>query len=451
MKITVIGAGYVGLVTGTCLAEVGNQVTVLDIDQRKIDSLRMCKSPIYEPGLDDLLRSNSDARRLVFTTQAEEAFSQAEIVFIAVGTPSGEDGGADLQHVLSAARSIGAHITHRTTIVTKSTAPVGTSDKVKAALKDALDARGVAIEFDVVSNPEFLREGCAISDFMHPDRIVIGSTSAVAIERMRELYKPFVKSPEQLLVCDTRSAELIKYAANAMLATRISFMNEIANLAESLGADVASVKKGLASDPRIGAHFLNAGCGYGGSCFPKDVRALLRMGEMENQEMHVVRGVDDANERQKTVLFRKLRDYFNNRGGLEAKTIAIWGLAFKPETDDVREAPSLTLIADLEEAGARIRAYDPAAVETTRAALGSGATVEFCPTAMAAASGADALVIVTEWQEFAEADLDDIFRKLANPLVIDGRNIFEPAKVVAAGLQYRSIGRPDALPASSQI
>lgn len=450
MKITVIGAGYVGLVTGTCLAEVGNDVTILDIDQRKIDRLRSCISPIYEPGLDELLKKNSDAGRLAFTTQAANALAETDIVFIAVGTPSGEDGGADLQHVLSAARSIGAHISGRTTVVTKSTAPVGTSDKVKAALRDALLVRDQTIDFDVVSNPEFLREGCAISDFMHPDRIVIGSTSEEAIARMRDLYAPFVKAPEQLLVCDTRSAELIKYAANAMLATRISFMNEIANLAESLGADVASIKQGLASDPRIGAQFLNAGCGYGGSCFPKDVRALLRMGEMENQEMHVVRGVDDANERQKTVLFRKLREYFSSLGGLEGKTIAIWGLAFKPETDDVREAPSLTLIADLQEAGATVRAYDPAAMETTLAAMGGGqANVEFRSSAMAAAQGADALVIVTEWAEFAQADLDQVFRTLNNPIIIDGRNIFEPSKVAAAGLHYRSIGRPDAQPAMS--
>lgn len=441
MKITVIGAGYVGLVTGTCLSEVGHRVTILDIDQRKIDSLRRCIPPIYEPGLREMLRRNFDAGRLSFTADPAGALTDTDVAFIAVGTPSSENGSADLQHVLTAARAIGKNVSRRVIVVTKSTAPVGTSDKVREVILDALERRADGIEFAVVSNPEFLREGCAIGDCMHPDRIVIGSLDDFATERMRELYAPFLRRPEQFVVCDPRSAELIKYAANAMLATRISFMNEIANLAEKVGANITSIQRGLASDSRIGPHFLNAGCGYGGSCFPKDVRALLRMGEMEGQELDVVRGVDDANERQKTVIFRKLSEFFQDWGGLGGKTIAVWGLAFKPDTDDVREAPSLTLIADLERAGARVRAYDPAASETARAALDPQSSVVLCKSAMETATGADALAVVTEWAEFRMVDLHEVAERLKYRLLVDGRNIFEPCSALAARLEYRSIGR----------
>jgi UDPglucose 6-dehydrogenase len=441
MKIAVVGAGYVGLVTGACLAESGNHVRVVDLDTAKIGMLRGGGCPIFEPGLDGMIAGNAGAGRLSFTTTLSEALEGAEVIFIAVGTPTGEDGSADLQYVLAAARDIGACLSGPAIVVGKSTAPVGTTTKIRDAIAAALAQRGAKHAFKVVSNPEFLREGVAIADFMRPDRIVIGSSDAAAVAKMRELYRPFLARPDQLLVCDPASAELIKYAANAMLATRISFMNEIANFAEKVGADVDSVRQGLASDPRIGPQFLNAGCGFGGSCFPKDVRALVRMAQREGQELLVVRAVENTNEAQKEIMFRKLRDFFESQGGLKGKVIALWGLAFKPDTDDVREAPSLTLIEDLLEAGAEVRAYDPVARETARRALGEVEGVAFCDSAMAAVRGAHALAIVTEWAEFRQADIKHLGRALKARFVVDGRNIFSPDDVAEAGMTYASIGR----------
>lgn len=441
MNIAVVGAGYVGLVTGACLAEVGNHVTLMDLDPGKIELLRNGGCPIFEAGLEEMIHRNVQAGRLMFTTAIAEAVAEAEVVFIAVGTPTGEDGGADLQHVLAAARDIGACLQGPAIIVGKSTAPVGTTRKIEDAVATALQQRGAAHAFKVVSNPEFLKEGAAIADFMRPDRIVIGCDDEAAAATMRELYAPFLTKPEQLLVCDPASAELIKYAANAMLATRISFMNEIANFAERVGADVDAVKRGLGSDPRIGPHFLDAGCGFGGSCFPKDVRALVRMAQREGQELLVVRAVENTNEAQKEIVFRKLRDFFEDEGGLKGKVIALWGLAFKPNTDDVREAPSLTLIEDLLEAGATVRAYDPAARETAQRALGPVEGVTFCDAAMTAVRGSHALAVVTEWAEFKTADLTQLGYLLRARFIVDGRNIFSPQQAAEAGLTYASVGR----------
>lgn len=441
MKVTVIGTGYVGLVTGTCLAESGNVVTCMDIDPDKIAMLRRGQVPIYEPGLEDLVETNAKAGRLHFTNDISEAVSEAAVVIIAVGTPPGEDGGADLQHVLAAAASIGQNLSGPTVVVNKSTVPVGTVEKVHEAVSQSLAQRGVRQRFAVLSNPEFLKEGVAIKDFMHPDRIIIGGEDAWAIDRLQELYAPFVERREQILVTDSRSAELTKYAANAMLATRISFMNELANLAEAVGADITLIRAGIASDPRIGPEFLNAGCGYGGSCFPKDVKALIRFGQREGHEMNVVRGVDVANEAQKQVLFRKLRDFYQTRGGLKGKTIALWGLAFKPNTDDMREAPSVALIQELVDAGAHIRAYDPIAMSEARRVLGDVAEIEYCDGPNEAVEGSDALVVVTEWQQFRQPDFGFLAARLHDRYVVDGRNIYDPELAVKAGLTFASIGR----------
>lgn len=441
MKITVVGTGYVGLVSGTCLAEVGNDVLCLDVDPEKIRILEEGGIPIFEPGLQEMVRRNVAAGRLHFTTDVEKAVSFGTIQFIAVGTPPDEDGSADLQYVLAAARNIGRHMTDYKVVVDKSTVPVGTADKVKAAIADELQKRGVNIPYSVVSNPEFLKEGAAIEDFMRPDRIVVGAEDERAIHLMQGLYAPFQRNHERLIVMDVRSAELTKYAANAMLATRISFMNELANLSEKLGVDIEAVRQGIGSDPRIGYHFLYPGCGYGGSCFPKDVQALIRTAQDDvGMTLKVLNAVEAANDHQKHVLTGKLKTYF--KGDLKGRRIAVWGLAFKPNTDDMREAPSRELIADLFEAGATVRAYDPVAIHEARRIFGNESRLEYAENPLDALEGADALVIVTEWKEFRSPDFDVIRTKLKNPVVFDGRNLYDPELVRSSGLEYHSIGRP---------
>ncbi len=440
MKITVIGTGYVGLVSGSCLADVGNDVLCLDLDASKIRTLNEGGIPIYEPGLEAMVRKNQAAGRLRFTTDIEAAAAHGVLQFIAVGTPPDEDGSADLQYVVAAARNIGRHMTGYKVVVDKSTVPVGTADKVRAAIAEELKSRGVAVEFSVVSNPEFLKEGAALDDFLKPDRIVVGAEDERAIGLMRELYAPFQRNRERLIVMDVKSAELTKYAANAMLATRISFMNELANLAEKLGADIELVRKGIGSDPRIGFHFLYPGVGYGGSCFPKDVQALIRTAGEAGQGLKVLQAVEDANEAQKSVLGGKITKRLGQ--DLSGMTFALWGLAFKPNTDDMREAPSLVLIADLLARGASIRAYDPVAVHEASRILGANPRIAYATTPMEALDGADALVIVTEWKEFRSPDFETIKAKLKTPVIFDGRNLYEPATPRAAGLEYFAIGRP---------
>lgn len=439
MKITVIGTGYVGLVSGTCLADVGNDVVCLDVDAEKICLLKNGGIPIYEPGLEAMVKKNASAGRLRFTTDIEEAVAHGVLQFIAVGTPPDEDGSADLQYVVAAARNIGRHMQGYKVVVDKSTVPVGTADKVRAAVAEELRARGADIDFSIVSNPEFLKEGAAVDDFMKPDRIIVGAEDERAIELMRALYAPFQRNHERLLVMDVRSAELTKYAANAMLATRISFMNELANLAEKLGADIELVRKGIGSDPRIGFHFLYPGVGYGGSCFPKDVQALIHTGQESGQILQVLQAVEKANEMQKSVLTQKIIKRLG--ADLSGKTVAIWGLAFKPNTDDMREAPSLTLIADLLARGASIAAYDPVAMHEAQRVLGADPRIRYATAPMAALDGADALAIVTEWKEFRSPDFDDIKTRLKTPVIFDGRNLYEPATLRKAGLEYFAIGR----------
>jgi UDPglucose 6-dehydrogenase len=439
MKITVVGSGYVGLVTGACLADVGNDVLCLDIDPRKIAILESGEIPIHEPGLKEMVRANAAAGRLHFTTDVRRAVHHGAVQFIAVGTPPDEDGSADLKYVLAAARAIGEHMDEPKVVVDKSTVPVGTAARVREALKAALAARGADIPFTVVSNPEFLKEGAAIEDFMRPDRIVVGSDDAHATEVMRRIYAPFERNHAKVMVMDTRSAELTKYAANAMLATRISFMNELALLAEQVGADIEQVRHGIGSDPRIGTHFLYAGCGYGGSCFPKDVQALLRMGHERGTPLRVLAAVEAANEAQKEVLAARIVARFGER--LDGRRFALWGLAFKPNTDDMREAPSLVLIRQLLARGATVVAYDPVAADEARRLAGGLAGLEFAPGARAALEGADALVIVTEWKEFRSADLGEIRAALRSPVVFDGRNIIDPAQAREAGIEYFGIGR----------
>ncbi|HTJ96178.1 MAG TPA: UDP-glucose/GDP-mannose dehydrogenase family protein [Rhodocyclaceae bacterium] len=440
MKVTVVGTGYVGLVSGTCLADVGNDVLCLDVDPNKIRILKEGGIPIYEPGLEAMVKKNVAAGRLSFTTSIEEAVAHGTVQFIAVGTPPDEDGSADLQYVLAAARNIAKHMTEYKVIVDKSTVPVGTADKVRAAIGEALKARGADIPYAVVSNPEFLKEGAAVEDFMKPDRIVVGSEDAQASEVMRELYAPFQRNRERLIIMDVRSAELTKYAANAMLATRISFMNELANLAEKMGADIESVRQGIGSDPRIGYHFLYPGCGYGGSCFPKDVQALNRTAGEYGQKLLVLQAVEDANDVQKTVLTQKIVKRFGEN--LSGLTFALWGLAFKPNTDDMREAPSRVLIADLIKRGAKVRAYDPVATHEAQRIFEGQAGIEFVSGPVEALEGSDALAIVTEWKEFRAQDFNTIKAKLKNPVVFDGRNLYEPKNPRAAGLEYFAIGRP---------
>jgi UDPglucose 6-dehydrogenase len=439
MKITVVGTGYVGLVSGACMAEVGNDVLCLDLDKEKIRILEEGGIPIFEPGLLEMVKRNVAAGRLHFTTDIEQAVAHGTIQFIAVGTPPDEDGSADLKYVLAAARNIGKHMTDYKVVVDKSTVPVGTGDKVRAAIAEELKARGIEVPYSVVSNPEFLKEGAAVEDFMRPDRIVVGAEDEQAIHLMRALYAPFQRNHERLLVVDIRSAELTKYAANAMLATRISFMNELALLAEKLGADIELVRQGIGSDPRIGWHFLYAGCGYGGSCFPKDVQALIRTSNSVGQPMQVLQAVEAANDRQKHVLVDKIVARFGE--DLSDKRFALWGLAFKPQTDDMREAPSRVIVEELFKRGASITAYDPVAMHEAQRIFGDDARLTYADQPMSALEGADALVIVTEWKEFRSPAFDTIKAKLKSPVIIDGRNIFSPELPRAAGLEYYGIGR----------
>lgn len=439
MKITVVGSGYVGLVTGTCLAEVGNHVLCLDVDPAKIATLQQGGIPIYEPGLDDMVRRNVAAGRLSFTTDIAAAVEFGEIQFIAVGTPPDEDGSADLQYVLAAARNIGLYMTEPKVVVDKSTVPVGTADKVKAQIAATLAERGANIAYSVVSNPEFLKEGAAIEDFMKPDRIVVGAEDERAIELMRRLYAPFQRNHDRILFMDVRSAELTKYAANAMLATRISFMNELANLAEDLGADIELVRRGIGSDPRIGYHFLYPGAGYGGSCFPKDVKALVASGREQGHAMRVLTAVEEANEAQKRRLVDKLVKRFGE--DLAGRHFAIWGLAFKPNTDDMREASSRVIVAELTRRGATVAAYDPVAAEEAKRVLGDNPGLCFVDDMMAALQGADALLIVTEWKMFRAPDFDAIKASLKQPVILDGRNMYDPAWLRELGFDYQAIGR----------
>lgn len=439
MKITVIGTGYVGLVSGTCLADVGNDVLCLDVDANKIRILKEGGIPIYEPGLEAMVKKNVDAGRLRFTTNVEDAVAHGTIQFIAVGTPPDEDGSADLQYVVAAARNIGKHMTDYKVVVDKSTVPVGTADKVSAAIADELQKRGSKTEYSVVSNPEFLKEGAAVEDFMKPDRIVVGAEDPQAIELMRQLYAPFQRNHERLIMMDVRSAELTKYAANAMLATRISFMNELANLAEKLGADIENVRQGIGSDPRIGYHFLYPGCGYGGSCFPKDVQALERTAREAGQELKILRAVEAANDAQKTVLPQKIVKRFG--ADLSGMTFALWGLAFKPNTDDMREAPSRVLIADLLSRGAKVRAYDPVSTHEAQRIFEGETRIEYADSPMDALTGTDALVIVTEWKEFRAPDFEAVKGKLKSPVIFDGRNLYDPQHPRKVGLEYFPIGR----------
>jgi UDPglucose 6-dehydrogenase len=439
MKITIIGTGYVGLVTGTCLAEVGNDVLCLDVDPRKIETLKQGGIPIYEPGLEDMVKRNVAAGRLHFTTDIEESVAFGQVQFIAVGTPPDEDGSADLQYVVAAARNIGRHMRDYKVIVDKSTVPVGTADKVRAAVAEELARRGASIPFAVASNPEFLKEGAAVEDFMRPDRIVIGTDDPKALEIMRAIYAPFQRNHERLIPMDIRSAELTKYAANAMLATRISFMNELALLAEKLGADIEHVRQGIGSDPRIGYHFLYPGVGYGGSCFPKDVQALQRTAQENGITLRVINAVEEANERQKQVLIQKLQQRFG--GNLAGRKFAMWGLAFKPNTDDMREAPSRVILEGLWKLGATVRAYDPVAMHETRRIYGDDPRLEYADTPMSCLDGADALLIVTEWKVFRSPDFAEIKARLGNPIIFDGRNLYEPKVVREAGLEYFPIGR----------
>jgi len=448
MKITIIGTGYVGLVSGACFADFGNNVLCLDVDARKVEMLKAGTIPIHEPGLDELVIRNAAAGRLAFSTSYDEAVEHAEVIFLAVGTPPDEDGSADLTHILSAARSIGQRMRRPVVVVDKSTVPVGTADLVRQAIARELEQRGARIDFAVVSNPEFLKEGAAIEDFMRPDRIVIGSDDERATKVMRQLYAPFSRNHDKMIEMDVRSAELTKYAANAMLATRISFMNELANLAEVLDADIEAVRKGIGSDPRVGPHFLYSGMGYGGSCFPKDVKALLKTSVDHGCKLHLLQAIETVNETQKGVLFEKISRHFGGRDELPGKTIALWGLSFKPNTDDMREAPSLVLIEQLLKAGCRVRAYDPVAREeasrilqaTSAESLASG-QLALVASSAAALDNADALVLVTEWKEFRAPDFDQLARTLRGKAVFDGRNQYDPAIVRAAGLHYYGIGR----------
>ncbi|MDQ7990405.1 MAG: UDP-glucose/GDP-mannose dehydrogenase family protein [Candidatus Dactylopiibacterium sp.] len=439
MKITVVGTGYVGLVSGACLAEVGNDVLCLDVNPEKIRILKEGGIPIHEPGLDQVVARNIAAGRLHFTTDIEEAVRFGTVQFIAVGTPPDEDGSADLQYVLAAARNIGRLMTDYKVVIDKSTVPVGTADKVRAAIADELARRGVEVPYSVVSNPEFLKEGAAVEDFMRPDRIVVGADDEQAINLMRALYAPFQRNHEKLVIMDVRSAELTKYAANAMLATRISFMNELAVLAEKLGADIEQVRQGIGSDPRIGWHFLYAGCGYGGSCFPKDVQALIRTAADAGQGLKVLQAVEDANDAQKMVLVEKVVARFGE--DLTGRRFAMWGLAFKPNTDDMREAPSRVIAAELFRRGATITAYDPVAMPETRRIFPDEPRLSYADRPMAALKDADALLIVTEWKEFRSPDFNAIKAALRSPVVFDGRNMYDPALPREAGLEYAGIGR----------
>lgn len=436
MHIAVVGTGYVGLVSGACFAEMGVQVTCIDTDEAKIEGLKQGVMPIYEPGLEEIVRRNVEAGRLSFSTSLADCLEQVEVVFSAVGTPPEEDGSADLSHVVEVARTFGRQINHYTMLVTKSTVPVGTAARIKEVIEEELARRGVQIPFEVASNPEFLKEGNAVKDFMSPDRVVVGVESERARQLMTQLYRPFLINNFRVIFMDIRSAEMTKYAANAMLATRISFMNEIANLCERVGADVNLVRKGIGADPRIGSKFLYPGCGYGGSCFPKDVKALLRTAAEADVPMLLLQAVEQVNERQKEVLFEKLSRHY--AGNLTARTIAVWGLSYKPETDDMREAPALVLIEKLLEAGCRVQVYDPIAMERCRAVLGDRVT--YAKDMYDAALDADAVMLVTEWKVFRLPSWETLRRVMRTPLLIDGRNIYDRDEVLAAGIMYDRIG-----------
>ena len=443
MRVAIFGTGYVGLVTGTCLADVGHQVVCVDIDQAKVDGLNRGVIPIYEPGLEPMVKANHAASRLAFTTDAASAITHGQVIFIAVGTPPDEDGSADLQYVLAVARTIGTHMAVPTVVVNKSTVPVGTADKVRAAIAEVLAARGVEIAFDVVSNPEFLKEGDAVADCMRPDRIVVGASNPDSVALMRRLYAPFNRNHDRVVEMDVRSAELTKYAANAMLATKISFMNEIANIAEKVGADIEQVRQGIGSDPRIGWHFIYPGAGYGGSCFPKDVQALARTAQQHGHEPKLLNAVEAVNEAQKGHLYQLIQRHYD-RGedeGVRGKTFAVWGLAFKPNTDDMREASSRRLLAQLWEGGATVRAYDPEATDEARRIFGQRDDLVFCDNAYDALDGADALVVVTEWKQFRSPDFVRLREVLNDAVVFDGRNLYDPQEIEAAGLAYYGIGR----------
>jgi len=444
MKISIFGSGYVGLVTGTCLAEVGNDVLCMDVDESKIERLKNGEIPIYEPGLDDMVIQNSKAGRLRFTTSMDEAVAHGLFQFIAVGTPPDEDGSADLQYVRAVAKGIGERMNEYRVIIDKSTVPVGTADKVRETVQEAMKVRGIDIEFDVVSNPEFLKEGAAIDDFMKPDRIVIGTDNPRTTELLRVLYAPFNRNHDRLVQMDIRSAELTKYAANAMLATKISFMNELANLAEILGADIEKVRIGIGSDPRIGYHFIYPGAGYGGSCFPKDVQALERTARQNDYDAQLLQAVEGVNNRQKGRLFDKINAHFG--GDLKGKTIALWGLAFKPNTDDMRASPSRVLMESLWAAGARVQAHDPEAMDETRRIYGERADLTLCESPDAALKNADALVVVTEWKVFRSPNFDTIKQQLSSPVVFDGRNIYDPEMMKQQGFAYYAIGRGETAP-----
>ena len=437
MKIAIVGTGYVGLVTGTCFAEMGVEVFCVDIDRQKIENLRNGVVPIYEPGLEEMVIRNYEVGRLHFTTDLTEVLDQVEIVFSAVGTPPDEDGSADLKYVLDVARTIGRAMNKYLLVVTKSTVPVGTARRIRQTIADELDRRGVTIDFDIASNPEFLKEGAAVKDFMHPDRIVVGVESDRARRLMEKLYHPFMLNNFRIIYMDIPSAEMTKYAANAMLATRISFMNDMANLCEIIGADINMVRKGIGADTRIGSSFLYAGCGYGGSCFPKDVKALISTASDHGYPMRILQAVEDVNEEQKTILFRKLSAHFG--GDLRGRKVAMWGLAFKPETDDMREAPSLVLIDRLLEAGCQITAYDPVAIPEARRRIGD--RIAYAKNIYETVEGADVLMVVTEWKEFRLPAWARIRSLMKTPLILDGRNIYNIAEIEEAGFTYHCIGR----------
>lgn len=437
MNVAIVGTGYVGLVSGTCFAEMGANVICVDVNKQKIEDLQNGRVPIYEPGLDEMVLRNYREGRLKFTTDLASCLNDVEIVFSAVGTPPDEDGSADLRYVLEVARTIGAHMNKYLLVVTKSTVPVGTAKKVKAAIQEELDKRNVKIEFDVASNPEFLKEGAAIKDFMSPDRVVVGVESERAKELMTKLYRPFLLNNFRVIFTDIPSAEMIKYAANSMLATRISFMNDIANLCELVGADVNMVRKGIGADSRIGNKFLYPGCGYGGSCFPKDVKALIKTAELNGYDMRVLKAVEEVNERQKSILFEKLQRFFDNR--LNGKTIAIWGLSFKPETDDMREATSLVMIKNLLQSGCRVKVYDPIAMEECKRRIGE--VVEYAPDMYDAVLDADALILLTEWKQFRMPSWGVIKKAMKQPVVFDGRNIYDIQEMNESGFVYHCIGR----------
>ena len=446
MKVTVFGSGYVGLVTGACLAEVGNEVLCVDVDAAKVALLEGGGIPIYEPGLEELVQRNRESGRLAFTTDMERGVDHGLFQFIAVGTPPDEDGSADLAHVLEVARTIGRHMTDYRVVVDKSTVPVGTADRVAAALGEELAARHANIDFDVVSNPEFLKEGAAVEDFMRPARIVVGADDPRTLSLLRMLYAPFNRNHDRLIAMDVRSAELTKYAANAMLATKISFMNEVSRIAERIGADIERVREGIGSDPRIGYDFIYAGCGYGGSCFPKDVQALVSTAQQNGYQPRLLEAVERVNHGQKRVLFEKIHEHFG--GDLRGRVVGLWGLAFKPNTDDMREAPSRVLMEALWEAGARVRAYDPVAMEETRRIYGARDDLELCDSPETVLEGIDALTICTEWRLFRSPDFERIRAAMDEPVIFDGRNLFDPELVAGFGIHYRPIGRPEGVPAA---